>query len=391
MRSRFFRWLVLLAAFLAPLQAASAADFSVQSRALPGPVAKATFHLTTIRLTGVIEQGDSAKLRRILTRLKTQDRGAAPDQPMATAELSSLGGDVLEGMKIGTLLREFMVPTVVRRGDQCLSACAFAFLGGTEPNAASGYRVSRSLEPGADLAFHNISLNREGLRSATSEAAVVESFNVARHGVSAIVKYGNDMGVPAAFVANLLAQRSEQLLYVSTAGDLADLEVCPTEYVGPELTGERQAVNICNNGMNWSHAAAAGQVRSMMANDVRLHLLTHVHRNLETLDVAQRYAAQLKAIIESRDRTLVVSTYAALRSSGVPLPELGASSFVVNGYTAGPYRMECVVSLSGGELGMFDLVVTGPKGFAPPVRRGPARCPWLYLYDRRDVVSPPRS
>ncbi|UYN96580.1 MAG: hypothetical protein KIT25_06505 [Enhydrobacter sp.] len=374
-----------------PMGAAAAADFAVEDRELPGPVAKVALRSATIRMTGVIGAADSSKLRTILVRLTQRTREADALLPMATAELSSIGGDVVEGMRIGALLREFAVATVVKRGDQCLSACALAFLGGSEPDGEGGRRTSRALEPGADLAFHNIGLNAQALSSRTPEGAVVESFNVARLGAAAIVQYAADMGVPAGFVARLLAQPSDQLLHVATAGDLADLEICPAEAIAPALPVERQAVNVCNNGMNWDRAPAAGQVRSVAANEAMLRLLTHVYRNLETLPSAQRYAAQLKAVIESRDRRLIASTYDALRGSGAPLPVLESSTFVVGGYSAGYYRMECVVSLSNGRLGTFDMVIAGPKGFASPVRRGPAACPWLLLYDRRDVVSPPRS
>jgi hypothetical protein len=134
-----------------------------------------------------------------------------------------------------------------------------------------------------------------------------------------------------------------------------------------------------------------GQVTPIRAHEARLHLLQHIHRNVETLGSAHGFAAHLAGVIDSRDRALIASTYAAMRAAGLPLPELGTFNYLTlsEGYAVGPYHVGCLVSLL--DEGAFDLVLMGPKGLAPAIRTAPRACPWLFRYDRRDRLVPPRS
>eukprot|EP01036_Dinobryon_divergens_P012445 gene12445-16768_t len=67
----------------------------------------------TLRLTGTIESGDAERLRDILVRLQAVAPASA-NVPLATIELSSLGGSLSEGIKIGQLLKSYKVVAVVR-------------------------------------------------------------------------------------------------------------------------------------------------------------------------------------------------------------------------------------------------------------------------------------
>jgi uncharacterized protein YraI/ATP-dependent protease ClpP protease subunit len=66
--------------------------------------------------------------------------------------LSSPGGDFNEGLAIANFARESNLPTRIRSGDTCASACAFAFLGGSY--SEDGTYAHRTLELGAKLLFH---------------------------------------------------------------------------------------------------------------------------------------------------------------------------------------------------------------------------------------------
>ena len=82
--------------------------------------------LNAIAATGTIEAGDSEKFLRYLRTL--------PGKPNTAIYLSSPGGSLIEGLKLGYLFKEMRIKTVVegdRPNNLCASACALAFLGAT--------------------------------------------------------------------------------------------------------------------------------------------------------------------------------------------------------------------------------------------------------------------
>ena len=89
---------------------ARAFSITLDSKSIPGLNPKAPLVAHTLRITGRLEQGDGDKLRLMLAGLKSKTTRIA-NQPLATAELSSSGGDLLEGLKVGYLFREFEVAT----------------------------------------------------------------------------------------------------------------------------------------------------------------------------------------------------------------------------------------------------------------------------------------
>ena len=78
-----------------------------------------------MRLEGEIRLGDA---ERWASRIAKIGATAQPDagEPLAYVEMNSPGGSLLEGMRIGLVFKHYEVATVVRRGDQCYSACALA-------------------------------------------------------------------------------------------------------------------------------------------------------------------------------------------------------------------------------------------------------------------------
>ena len=98
---------------------------------------------------------------------------------MATIEFSSKGGDLLEGIKIGYLLREFDVATLVREGDLCLSACALAFLGGTQSRQPPAAIPSRRIAIGGKVGFHNFTINVGHVQAETrNDAAAADTVDL---------------------------------------------------------------------------------------------------------------------------------------------------------------------------------------------------------------------
>ncbi|MDI1264936.1 MAG: hypothetical protein PS018_16920, partial [bacterium] len=188
--ARVLTWRSVVVAWLAVglglfSSAGEAADIAINARTPPSALARPG-ELPTLRLTGRLETGDADKLRAILAKLPVPT-GANAENPVAIIELSSIGGSLTEGFEIGTLLRKFKVIAVVRKKDLCLSSCALAFLGGNVFHKPSTYPNDCNLEIGGKVAFHNFSLNRNGLREVTPDdpvASRLQGFADARGGAA---------------------------------------------------------------------------------------------------------------------------------------------------------------------------------------------------------------
>ncbi|MFK4259067.1 COG3904 family protein [Agrobacterium tumefaciens] len=87
-----------------------------------------------VRVTGSIRPGDALVLRGIL--------GAEPDP--AVVIFNSPGGSVTEALQMGRDIRRHAASTYVGKGQQCVSACILAFVGG----------VRRAVGPGGELGSH---------------------------------------------------------------------------------------------------------------------------------------------------------------------------------------------------------------------------------------------
>jgi len=369
---------------------AGALTFTQNVHRIPSISAGTETALTTIRLTGPIKVGDSEELRRMLTRLKAE-KVASADRSLATAELSSRGGDVFEALKMGYMFREFRVATLVRKGDICLSACALAFLGGAASQSSSDLEPSRTIEAGGQVGFHNVALNYDALHALVEgdrKAIVSEGFDVALGGSSAIIRFAADMDIDPRFVARMLGRPVDQYEYVDTAGEFIRLGACLTEPPALQVGRERQAASLCNNAIRGSNIASPSQARPLTAREARLILMQHVVRNMTGSGPRGRLADQLDAVIATKRDDLLSELYGNLKAAGLPLPQLGGTVYQVEGYSAD--QMTCVVSFSVSEPDRYDLVVQGPKGLAPPSHTAPSRCRWLFRFDADDLINPKR-
>jgi len=368
------------------------ATLSIDSKAIPGLTAKSSIVTHTIRLSGPIEEGDADKLRVILTRLKSTTPPIL-DRPLATIELSSAGGDVYEGLKIGYLLREYSVASVVRAKDLCLSSCALAFLGGTASRAGLTFVPSRSIEIGGQVGFHNFSLNTKSDQvpptSGPREGLVV-GFSMARGGASALVRYASTMGIDTSFVARLLARQPDQWEYIDTVQSFITLQTCPVGLERPRLSPVAMAANICNNAATGFSPASLSQVRQYSPREGKRHMLEQVQQNIESFSMKGPLVVQLRAVLATRDNQLIDAVYSDLRSAGIPLPQPLGTFFMVSGYSAGEYAVECHATFASDNPDRFDVILHGPEGALKPLQSPPPACPGLFLYDKYDTLNPPR-
>ena len=342
-----------------------------------------------LRLTGMIETGDSEKLRDLLSRLQASVP-PKPGMPLATIELSSLGGDLFEGVRIGELLRGFKVVAVVRKQDLCLSACALALLGGNTVRAAAAYPFDCNVEVGGKVAFHNFFLDRTQLRRRTSEdpvASRLQGFADGRGGAAMLIKYAADMGLPPAFAANLMARPVEEFQYVETIGEFLSLNLCPIGLARPSVPLSHQAANVCNNSMAASVPLSAVVVAQIAPPQVRQYILERVQDGMNAVGARGKLADQLASWSVMRAKDEVEKLYADLRAAGVALPEIVGPTFEVAVNEAGRVRAACYVSLSPSDPDSYEVVLQGTRGLIEASRKPPANARRLFLYDRQAVAN----
>jgi len=392
-----FKWLSSLAigflfwGFLP--DAARAFNVTLDSKSIPGLTPKAPLVAHTLRITDRFEQGDGDKLRVMLASLKTKTARVA-NQPLATAELSSSGGDLFESLKVGYLFREFEVATLVRKGDICLSACAMAFLGGTASRQPPLPIPSRTIAIGGQVGFHNFTLDATAVQNETkgdTTAGIARGFGLGRAGASALIRYAADLGIDAGFMAQLLVSPPDTWLYVDTDEMFLTVGACPSGPEPPLGRLEQQAANICNHASGGVGLADASQARPMTTRDAKRYLLEQVQRNIQSANVKGPLVGQLAGVLASKDDRLIENVYSDLRAAGIALPEPVGRSFIVSGYNFGELQAECHVNLSGGEPDKFSfvLIITG-VGLSRPLALPPPMCPSLFRYDGQQMLNPRR-
>lgn len=342
-----------------------------------------------LRLTGMIEAGDAEKLRDQLVRLQALVPPKS-GMPLATIELSSLGGNLSEGVRIGELLRSYKVVAVVRKEDICLSACALALLGGTTVATAAAYPAECNVEIGGKVAFHNFFLDRTELRGLTNDDPVVsrlQGFADARGGAAMLIRYAADMGLPATFVANLMARPVEEFHYVETLGEFLALNICPIGLERPALPTSHQAVNICNNSLATPASLSSFIVGPIAAPQARQYMLERVQDGMNAARVKGKLSEQLASWSVMRSKDEIDKLYDDLRAAGVALPEIVGPTFEVALNQAGRVRAACYVSLSATDPDRYEVVLQGERGLAEAIRKPPANARRMFLFDRQAVVN----
>ncbi len=342
-----------------------------------------------LRLTGMIEPGDAEKLREQLVKLQASSP-ARHGMPLATLELSSLGGDLYEGVRIGELLRKFRVAAVVRKQDICLSACALALLGGTAVRAAAAYPADCNVEIGGKVAFHNFFLDRTGLRELTHDDPVtsrLQGFADARGGAATLIRYAAEMGLPSTFVANLMARPIDDFHYVETIGEFLALNLCPVGLERPALPMSHQAVNVCNNSLAAPAPLSTFIVGPIPAPQVRQYMLERVQAGMNAAGTKGRLADQLATWSVMRIKEEVDRLYDDLRAAGVALPEIVGPTFEVSLNQAGRVRAACYVSLSPSDPDRYEVVLQGERGLADTIRKPPTNARRMFLFDRHTVAN----
>ncbi len=187
--------------FLLMTYPASTAEFSFEGASTD----QASITVSTFRLEGEVVQGDAERFRNLF-KLSN-----APSSSLSSSrvELDSPGGSYIEGLELAKTFRQLGISTLVRTGESCYSACALAFLGGSEPlkdptveTEFPNQRPERSLERGAELGFHAPYLE---IPSSSYNAETVQTaYRVAIDSVAALIQLADHLYVDPAELPRLL-------------------------------------------------------------------------------------------------------------------------------------------------------------------------------------------
>ncbi len=336
----------------------------------------------TLRLSGPIKPGDAEAMKRILVRIAARP-ASSRSGPLATVELSSLGGDLYEGLKLGTLFRDHDVATVVRRSDICLSACALAFLGGTSSHEGPERSADHRLEIGARLGFHTFYLN-----AGATEGSRHQGFSEARGATAALVHYAADLGIEPKFVAAMMSKPPEELTYVNTTEDFLALKICPIGLERPPASLEEQALIVCNHSTGSTGPAAARQVRRLAPAQAKRYMLENIEENMSSLKVKGALFEQLASYSVMRVEKSIDHLYADLRAAGVRLPEIVGPVFEVSGYQIGGQDAQCFVSLAPDDPDRYAVAIRRPTKWSHPNWAAPKDCRGLYRHDKDAEINP---
>jgi len=173
-------------------------------------------------LSGVIVEGDADRLRQLLPG--ESDWGVyAMGTP--TLCLDSPGGSFREALEIARYLSTTGIQTHVAANDECLSACAISFLGGTymwyEEGIASDR--GRSIHATARLGFHGPALDVPD--GQFSRAAVEEAFGTALLAAAEIFSRLEDLRISNEFALAFFDLPADEFLYIDTPERVRDLGV----------------------------------------------------------------------------------------------------------------------------------------------------------------------
>jgi hypothetical protein len=154
-----------------------------------------------LSITGTIQSGDAERLARTFARVTR----------IKEIRLASRGGDVVEAVLMGEVIRAMRLHTVVATNETCASACFFLWLNGSRRLANHG--LGRL---GLHSPFLQNPSNTEGSRTAQANLA------------NAVTGYLEDRRVPRKFIDLMMSRPSSQFYWLSGA-DLLEIGTTPPE------------------------------------------------------------------------------------------------------------------------------------------------------------------
>lgn len=212
--------------------------------------------VATFRISGDINRGVISKFIETLDKISID-----PQEVWDTAvELNSPGGSFLEGMGLAVEFRRRGVSTIVRGGDECFSACALAFLGGSErlpnpfniPAEIPNQLPSREVEEGGVLGFHAPYLAVRGGEYTAQN--VEEAYRSAVDSIALLINLADHLYVEPTELPRLLEPDRESMYLVNTVDSIRMLWIRylhPRRGEGYSPITKSMVENACVN--KWHH------------------------------------------------------------------------------------------------------------------------------------------
>ena len=248
-------------------------DMSVQAATLSQATAPKMLEMgCDILVSGLIEKGDATKLEQII--LSTDKKLAGENfrgtligsRPRTNQRVcfDSPGGSFIEGLALARVLLRARKGSALGADMTCESACALAFLGGSQSTAGveGADEPDRVLHPLGKLGFHAPALNIEDGNFSADE--VNKAYRVAIQSIAAIVKEkdnviveyvpGTDQrtslryNIPNSLLLFMLSTSSEDMSYVETIKDASRWEIIiePVS-IGSAPEPIQSFANACDN------------------------------------------------------------------------------------------------------------------------------------------------
>lgn len=175
--------------------------------AVPATAAEFKSNSDCILLTGPIVPGDFQQIR---SRFPYEN-----DRRNALC-LNSSGGNYLEAVQIAKYLYDTGIPTLIRSGDTCMSACAIIFMGGSL-RADDTVISYRALHVRGTLGFHAPYITvPEGQYN---QQNVQVAYRLALNAISELAKIAPLIDFDYSLLAEMLAKGPQEIYSIDLVGD----------------------------------------------------------------------------------------------------------------------------------------------------------------------------
>ncbi|MBY3178408.1 hypothetical protein HFO27_27870 [Rhizobium leguminosarum] len=211
------------------------------SGAIAGQLEQTNNGVCDYTFRGKIERGDATLLEPI----------AGSYFPMELC-LDSEGGDMAGGVQMFNSIWGSNINTVVLPGGKCLSACAIAFMGGSNVQGTDSTRqIERRIYPGAKLGFHAPSLDLRSGGTQRTEFVLGAYESALRTALRLFelnqIKEKGGIAISDFLYGMILETKPSTFYYVETIGDLVltDVDLVGVKIKFPD--SDESIESICRN------------------------------------------------------------------------------------------------------------------------------------------------
>ena len=194
--------------------------------------------LCDVKLQGAIGPGDFKKLK---DRLEWGTRLC----------LNSPGGSYLDGIELFEHIAASSITTAVEALDVCYSACAIAFMGGSD-RAEISRLPNRTLHAKGLLGFHSPFLRREADLGLPGDNKLQIGVALGISMVAKLIRADNYKLLPRLLIADMLETPPSSMYDVDTFRKAHDLDIKLAGIRAPEKITKAMLLQACNNRDPWT-------------------------------------------------------------------------------------------------------------------------------------------